>query len=464
VQQTRESQAGFTMIEVLIAILIVSIGAMATFSLLSTATRNAQRAKASQVALEFAEQEMELLRNMEYKKLALTSTPEFSSNELSPNNRISNSTFALSRQPKGNYHEIVRNEGPLYGGGEVTGGTVSPGPTPFTNGDVSGKVYRYIVWRNDEKCSEEKCPGTQDYKQIVVVVRVNSPASEASARGYYEVQSNFVNPVKNAETDPTPGQNGVVTAQQFFLTDTPCSPTGVTVRQEILGSHLLHNTLGTCASEPHSGTTAGAPDALVIGSPPDPDPEDPNNPPEYDYSNDNYLDTSPDTGKGLQIRRDDTNGCHYTPTGTTDPESQVHRWVTDPMPSSFLMTEKVTLQFWTESLTPNTSSAGRICVYLFKRNDAASPPDELLTNKLGGTGYWTYTPLENAPWPQEWTKVRLTMTFNGAPYTIPTGYRLGVAISVERGNTLAEALSFMYDHPKYPTRLEVDTSTPLEGG
>ncbi|HEU4707224.1 MAG TPA: type II secretion system protein [Solirubrobacterales bacterium] len=460
------TEAGFTIVEVLIAILILAIGAMTTFSLLSAATRNAQRAKASQVALEYAEQELEYLRNMEYKKLALTAAPQPSSDELNPNNRVRSAegTFALQREPKGSYHELVIEGHYLYGGGEVPKGAVSPGPTSFSNGDVSGKVYRYIVWRNDEKCSEEKCPGKQDYKQIVVAVKLDSPASEASQRGYYEVQSNFVNPVKNSETDPTPVNGKVVTAQQFFLTDTPCSASGVTVRQEIAGNHLLHNTLGKCADGPQTGTTAGAPDALVIGSPPDPDPEDPSNPPEYDYSNDNYLDTSPDTGKGLQIRRDDTNGCHYEPSGTTDPESQVHRWVTDPMTADFVMTEKVTLQFWTESLTPSTSSAGRACVYLFKWNDAASPPYKLLTNTFGATEYWTYTPLENAPWPQEWTKVRLTMNFNEAPYTIPAGDRLGVALSVDRGNTLAEALSFMYDHPKFPTRLEVDTSTPLEGG
>ena len=50
------------------------------------------------------------------------------------------------------------------------------------------------------------------------------------------------------------------------------------------------------------------------------------------------------------------------------------------------------------------------------------------------------------------------------PYTIPTGDRLGVALSVERGNTPADAIPIMYDHPKYPTRIEVDTDTPIEGG
>lgn len=461
----REREAGFTIVEVLVAIVILSIGAMTTFSLLSAATRNAQRAKASQVALEYAEQELEYLRSLEDKKLALNSAPNSSTNPNSPNYRVLNGTFALGRQPRTNYRNLVVNGGSLYGGGHVEGGTISPGPTNFSSGDVSGRVYRYIVWHNDEKCSEVACPGKQDYKQIVVAVRLNTPPSQAAERGYVEVQSNFVNPTENAEDDPIPGAGGkVITAQQFFLTDTPCSATGATARQEITGNHLLHNTLGTCASGLHTGTTAGAPDALMLGNPPDPDPEDPNNPAYYDYANDSYLDTSPDAGIGVQIRKDDTSGCHYKPTGTTNPESQVHRWVTDPMAEAFVMTEKVTLEVFTQSIN-EAASAGQLCIYLFKRHEVGSPPvatDTMLTNTNGGTSYWTYK--QTPYWPQKLTPILLTMNFNGAPYTIPVGDRLGVAFSVERQATPAEALSFMYDHPQARTRIEVDTSTPIDGG
>jgi len=461
-------ESGFTIVEVLVAILILAIGAMTTFTLLSAATRNAQRAKASQVALEYAEQELELLRNMENKKLALIAAPEHESNPLSPNNRITNGTFALERAPIGDYRNLVVNGGSLYGGDEVKGGIVSPGPTPFASGDVSGEVYRYIVWRNDEKCSESACPGKQDYKQIVVAVKLDAPPSQVAERGYFEVQSNFVSPTDNAESDPAPSAGGsVVTAQQFFLSDTPCSPTGFTTRAPISGHHLLHNTRGTCASGPQTGTTLGAPDALLLGSPPDPDPEDLANPAEYDYSNDTYLDTTPDTGTGVQIRKDDTPDCHYDPSGKSNPQSQIHRWVTDPMAADFVMTAKATFQFYTESIN-NAKAPGTACVYLFKRHEEGSPPvakDKLLTNTMGATEYWTYTPEKNGNWPSEWERVRLLMAFSEAPYTIPKGDRLGVAISVERLKTASvEALSFMYDHPRYPSRLEVDTSTPIDGG
>jgi hypothetical protein len=53
------------------------------------------------------------------------------------------------------------------------------------------------------------------------------------------------------------------------------------------------------------------------------------------------------------------------------------------------------------------------------------------------------------------------MRINNAPYTISADDRLGVALSVERANTPADAIPIMYDHPNMQTRLEVDTSTPI---
>lgn len=458
-----QGEAGFTMVEVLVAVLIVAIGAMTTFTLLTSATKNAFRAKASQVALEFAEQELEYLRSFRSEELALEEAPPPSVNPYNPNYRVKNGEFAVRRQPMGNYEDLVVNGDFLFGGGEfeggkVEGGKIDPGPNPFVSGDVKGKVFRYVVWRNDPQCTDVKCPGPEDYKQIIVAVKLDSRANEAGERGYFEVQSNFVDPLDNAEQDPIANSSGkVVTAQQFFLTDTPCTPTGGTIRQAIAGNHLLHNTLGTCANGLQTGATPGAPDALLLGTPPGGEEV---LPPEYDYSNDTYLDTTPDAGTGLQIRKDDTPECHFTPKGTASPQSQVHRWVTDRMTKKFEMLEKATLQFYTESIN-GFSGPGTACIFLYKWKEG-SPP-ELLTNKLGAKEYWTYTPLNNGNWPTEWEKVRKTMTFNASPVTINVGERLGLALSVERANTQGDALSFMYDHPKFAARLEVDTSTPLEG-
>ncbi len=465
--------AGFTIIEVLVATLILTIGALATFGLLSTGIKNTERAKATQVAQDRAQQELEALRNLTNEELALTSTPPQFVNPLNPDYRVdaASARFALTRQPLGNYQNLVVNGGRLYGKsgpeGVISSGVVEPGPTAFTSGDVSGEVYRYVVWRNDEACGES-CPGEQDYKQIIVAVKLDTPSNQAAERGYVEVQSDFIDPTDSAKNDPLPNSNGeVVTAQQFFLSDTSCAASGTTSRPEgtaVTADHILHNTLGTCADGSHTGKEQGAPDALLLGGPPDSAPSDPNSPPLYDYSHDTYLGLTSETDKGVQILRDDTSGCHYTPTGTTNPQAQVHRWVTDPLEADFTLTETVTLEFFTRA--PNDEPySGKLCVYLFKRHEEGSPLKAVDTRFFDKSNtkndYWSYTGV----WPQfVWKNLKLEMDLSEAPYTIPAGDRLGVALSVERSASGTAAMPIMYDHPNEATRIEVDTTTPINGG
>src|SRR3954447_24867855 len=104
-------QGGFTIVEVLVAALILTIAAMTTFGLLSSATKNTVRAKATQVALDRAQQEVEKLRSMTNKQLAMRSIPPPSSRELDPGFRVNAAagTFALSRTPLGEYEKLVYN-------------------------------------------------------------------------------------------------------------------------------------------------------------------------------------------------------------------------------------------------------------------------------------------------------------------------------------------------------------------
>lgn len=467
-----EREAGLTLVEVVIAVLVLTIGSFATFGVLRAATINDQRAKATQVALDRAQQEMEALRNLPNAQLALTSTPPHSTDPLNPDYRVdsSNGTFSLSREPSAEESRpyLVVNGGSLYGGGFVEEGVVSPEES-FSSGGVSGEVYRYVVWRNDESCGAS-CPGEQDYKQIVVAVKLDTKGNEASERGYVEVQSDFIEPSDNPEYDPIPPVGGRVNSpQQLFLSDTPCSSSGTTEREtwterEATGDHPLHNTLGTCASGLQNGLTAGAPDALLLGSPPDPAPADPTNPPLYDYSDD-YLGqiTRPETAKGIQIVPDDSGGCHFEPTGATEPQWQAHRWVTDPMPFEFTLAGNATLDFFTRSLNEEPYT-GTLCIYLFDRRESGgTAEDSPLSSSETELPYWTYSGQGNGQWPrnEEWTEVRVPMSF--AETTIPEGDRLGVALSVD-GNSDPGAIPILYDHPDYRTRIEIETPTPLSAG
>src|SRR5690242_7594256 len=105
-----QDERGLTIIEVLVAALILALGAMATFGVLAAATKNAQRAKASQVALDLAQEEIERLRAIPYDQLGLSSLPTHANNSQNPNFRVQAATFALRRSPVGEYGPLVSNE------------------------------------------------------------------------------------------------------------------------------------------------------------------------------------------------------------------------------------------------------------------------------------------------------------------------------------------------------------------
>ncbi len=473
-----EREAGFTIVEVVVAIFVLVMAALATFGLLSAATKNTVRAKGTQVAMDQAQQEMEALRSLSYEKLALTYTPGHSEHPLNPDYRVSGSEFALTREASSPKAKMVVDGGEVYGepAKTIEGGVVVPSEE-FKSGDVSGTIHRYVVWRNDKGCkkeSEEIC--RQAYKQIIVAVKLNTAGDLSGERGYVEVQSDFVNPVKSPLNDPVPGEHGVVTAQQLYLSDTPCSKTPPTERQPITKDHPLHDTLGTCASGVQEGSeTPGAPDVLLLSAPPMPSGEEPSL---YNYSDNLALNPAPEADKGVQIVKSEKDGCDNPPKGA-HPAEEIHRWVTDPMTSPFVMSgtkaenSKVTIEFYTRTLNDAEDIKGKLCIFLFKREETTgSTPvatDTMLTHTELGTTYpyWTYIPENNNWWPSKaWVHELKTMYFSGAPYTIPAGARLGVAISVDREGTSSEvdAIPIMYDHPSYPSRIEVDTNTPIEGG
>jgi hypothetical protein len=449
-----------TVAEVVIATFILLLGIMATFQLFDAATRNTFRAEQSQVALDRAQRELEELRGLEYDQLAMTALPAGSSDPNDPRDRVAGTTFDVQRGG-GDSRPMVYNGGSKYGGGTISGGVVNPGPEPFTSGDVSGNIYRFIVWQDDPTCAAT-CPGPQDMKRIAVAVTLDDVAVSYQ-RSYVEQQSEFVDPNDSVISDLEPGEGNEITAEQFWLSDTPCEPNGSTNRVVPLADHPLHNTLGTCADGLRIGSTPGAPDALLLNQPPDTDPGDPGLPNPRDYSNDAYLEPVPDTDRGVQILRQPGPGCDYSPAAPPEAEAQIHRWVSDPVPQAFRMTGKAVLEVSTRAIN-DAHHRGRICVYLFVRQETPGPvptvTDTPILNAATLSPFFIYQPGGGSFWPRNaWTKIRIQMNFNTV--NIAPGLRLGMAISVDRTTTDVDALQFIYDHHIYPSRLEIDTTTPL---
>jgi hypothetical protein len=455
------SESGMTVWEVTVATFILLLGILATFQMFDAATRNTYRSEQTQVALDRAQREMEKIRALAYDEVLLTGAPSSSTAPNDPRGRVSGATFNASRTGN-DPAPLAYNGGTGFPTGTLAGGLVPEGPESFTSGDVSGKVFRFVVWRNDPTCSSAVCPGTQDYKEAIVVVKLDD-AAISYQRPYVELHTRITDPDDSVISDLPPGGGNTVTAQQFWLSDTPCENDGSTQRIVPLANHLLHNTLGTCFNGAHTGATPGAPDALLRTSPPDTDPGDPGLPQPYDYSDDAYLEPTPDgSDRGIQLLRQDANGCNYAPTGT-NAEAKIHRWVSDPLPEAFTMSGRTVIEFFTRAIN-DANHTGSLCFYLFRRSESGgSPPiatDTRILNSTTLNPYFIYTPGSGGHWPRNaWTKVRFEMRYGSV--TVGSGERLGLAVSVERQNTSADALQVVFEHHIYPTRIEVDTTTPL---
>ena len=453
------SEDGFGLVETLVAFMILVAGMLAAFQLFDSATRTSYRAEQSQVAINVAQREMEEIRNLEYDQVAMATTPVFNSDVKDPRHRLNGTRFDAAND--GQLFDLVRNGETLDSGRTINcslprySPCIAAGPESFTSGDVSGQIFRFVVWRNDPTCAPEVCTGSQDLKRAIVVVKLDDVASSFS-RNYVEVQSDFIDPDATMASDlPTGGEVNI--AQQFWLTDTTCDNGE---RQPIITSdpapegHALHNTLGACQTGRRTGSTEGAPDLLEVEPPPDDSPTDPNDPPIVDYATDLEPSSGPDDDEGLQMVRQASSGCSYAGGSGSSPWQMVHRWATPPIStfglSSFVMRGSASVVLYLKSLG-GAQHSGRICTYLYKR-----------TSESGGVATDTLIDADSfsvPQWPTSWSSFSRTITFPQT--TLTSGQRLVLAISVDRSGTPADTVQILYDHPNWQSRLEVITSTPL---
>ena len=464
---------GITVVEVMIAALILVVSGIAVLGLLDSATRNNFRAEQSQVVNDQLQQEMEKVKQLPYNQVALTSTPTHSNVATNPNARIAGSTFNTARSGSGNYEDLVVNGGAdKEGTGTISGGTVSPGPTSFQSGDVSGQVYRYVTWEQDPSCGN--CVD-EWHKHVVVAIALDQTAA-GGTRAYQELQGNVSNPNAGLSSGQGTGSgnNNDPTPWTFWLTDTPCSSSD---RQDITADHLNHNTLGDCSDGLKTGATAGAPDLMVTQAAPI-NPDFPANAqPVYDYATDVEPGQNADQDKGLQEKipantisggqgclTDVTSSTSLQTLGST-PYFYLHKWLSRPIPDGFnpiVLDGSGELDLWTQTIN-GAVYPGKICIWLFTRTGSGGTvTDTLALNKATGNPYFVYSQASPQNWPSGgWVEIHVPLSFQAASsgsVQLPAGSRLGLAVAVERQGTLpGDGLQFIYDHPSFDSRVEVDT-------
>lgn len=161
VDPTREE--GFTVVEVLIAAIVLAVGILSVFSSVDNSQALVTTAERNEAATHVAEREMEYIKSLAYSSVALNGSPGTSSSVEDPRYYVSSGSPASYRW---NHDSSPPRYEPV-----ITGGTLSSTPTTWQDGRLSGTVHRFVTWVDDPCCA-----GAQNYKRITVAVTINGPA------------------------------------------------------------------------------------------------------------------------------------------------------------------------------------------------------------------------------------------------------------------------------------------------
>jgi prepilin-type N-terminal cleavage/methylation domain-containing protein len=261
---------GFTMIELLAAMLILAVGILSTFRVFDSSNRATSVAEAQQNEIHRAQREIERLQSLPYQSLFLTSTPATSANPNNPGSYVKvppgNCASEYSAAPTFQWNQaaggassaeklVIKNcsyqfeessgvgtelktelltaapnaEGacPGLAGVAACGEGVAPEASWQDErvNSLNGTVYDYITWVKDPNCSPGKgCPSVNDYKRITVEVTNNTknPAIAPTAPVLVSAivvnpralplkgQPKSENPLETTEIKCTNGQNEIV--------------------------------------------------------------------------------------------------------------------------------------------------------------------------------------------------------------------------------------------------------------
>ena len=241
------------------------------------------------------------------------------------------------------------------------------------------------------------------------------------------------------------------------------------MREEITGDHLLHNTLGTCASGPQTGADPSGPPTRCCSAPrPTPAPRRKQPAALRLRQRLAIWSRRPTPTRACRSCRDDTSGCNYEPDRHRHtPSARCTAGSPIRSPTDFEMNGKVTLEFYTRTLN-DALYHGTLCVYLFDRHETGSaeePPRRLAADKqrrrrrllglhAGGKRILAAKLLDQGA---------ADDGIRRCPGNDPGGRPARRRAQRRPRQHRSGAIPIMYDHPNYPTRIEVDTTTPIDG-
>ena len=189
---------GFTIVEVLVAGIVLVLGSLAVFMTFASAIHNVQRSRETQIGISVAQREMERIRVIPYASVALSTTPTpLTAKEKTEKTEQSEPRFRVRLEPVTEFdlqRPTAKEEWrPVM---TAAGGLVkseSKGTEKVTASDgTEVEVFRYVTCEEAGK-TYSNCQAKRVVIDVIPIGKAN--LGPAYKHGYYELQSTLVNPL-----------------------------------------------------------------------------------------------------------------------------------------------------------------------------------------------------------------------------------------------------------------------------
>jgi prepilin-type N-terminal cleavage/methylation domain-containing protein len=184
-----QAESGFTLVELLVAIVVISVGLVATLGVFDSSRRLTTVGNKQDAAVQVGEREVEATLALPYANIGLSgsSLPSASTDPNNPNHYVSGNEYQWDWSNTSRKEHFCAAAAASPYTCPATSPPVDPtapqgvsaGPEAWTSGGVSGQIYRYVTWVLDNdwttggRCPE--CTGSTDYKRVTIAVTVNGP-------------------------------------------------------------------------------------------------------------------------------------------------------------------------------------------------------------------------------------------------------------------------------------------------
>jgi prepilin-type N-terminal cleavage/methylation domain-containing protein len=443
-RRSLRSNDGFTLIEVMAALLLLTVGILAVAATFDFSRASTSQSELQTAAVDRAQREIEAIRSLPYSQVAhpVGGVVAASGDEADPVARISGASFAWDRSNAAASEPLA-----ISADGAV--------PMKQTIAKDEGDRFGYTIWRfvtatDEPGCATVDCPEGGGYKRVTVVVRASGLGDTLAP---VWTSTTVIDPAAAANNEGTPqtlcqkpdgsglelcSEEVDGTSMDLYLTNTPAGSGNARIVPAQSGP--LHRTVAIPSSCKVAATVGCPVPDLMVGEPlPQLVEEDPV-PPLPSFA----TDVNPSVEAGRPLLEDVT--CDDPPSSGGDPGAvnlAGAYWVSPPLDASVALLGAAGLYLYTRTWS-GTASDVTLCGIVYETPASIANPVQSQPQEIGRID-------AAIAWPETFQPVSATFDFDADDATVEAGKRIGLRLWVANGS--ADEIVLLYDHPLNQSRL-----------